>query len=300
MIHIKVPATTANIGPGFDTLGLALAMYHEIRVKHSLLNCSLIEWSHVEQILPDEENLVVHGIHEVFKVYGASPVTFELQMLNCDIPASRGLGSSAAAYVSGVVAGLYLLNLPIDKQTVFKIASKLEGHPDNVAPAVFGGMTASCMTNCDAIFQPIQMGKPLQFIALIPECKLSTAEARSVLPDVYSKSEVVYSLSHLSILISAIQNGAHELLRIATQDILHQPHRLSLMPDSTILKQLSNADLFYGGFVSGAGSTYMLMCDPLLVDSCVVNIKQHLSSSSANWDIRALNIDFSGTSWEVA
>ena len=220
-------------------------------------------------------------------------------MLNCDIPASRGLGSSAAAYVSGVAAGLYLLDKTIDKQVILKIASDLEGHPDNVAPAVFGGLIASCMTNQQVLCQPINLPKPLQFIALIPDCKLSTHEARSVLPEAYSKSDVVYSLSHLSLLLSAFQNGAYEMLQTATQDVLHQPHRLSLMPDTGSLLALSQLDECYGGFVSGAGSTYMLMCAPDNKQALIEYAENHLSHSTTHWAITPLDLETVGTYWEV-
>ncbi len=299
MIHIKVPATTANLGPGFDTLGLALNLYHEIEVSHSVSASSSVHWAHAEQSMTDDENLVIQGMMSVFKRYGALPVPYTLEMLNCDIPASRGLGSSAAAYVSGVVAGLYLLDLPIDKKTILKIASDLEGHPDNVAPAVFGGLVASCMVEHDVIFQTVHMGKPIQFIALIPDCKLSTLEARAVLPEFYTKAEVVFSLSHLSILISALQNGKYDLLRNATQDMLHQPHRLSLMPDAERLVSLSQQDNCYGGFVSGAGSTYMLMCAPENLSLVLAQAEQLLSKGSACWNIKPLDLEAQGTYWEV-
>lgn len=299
MIHIKVPATTANLGPGFDTLGLALNLYHEIAVSHSKSANSSVRWAHEEQAMTDDENLVIQGMMSVFKRYGAMPVPYTLEMLNCDIPASRGLGSSAAAYVSGVVAGLYLLDLPIDKKTILKIASDLEGHPDNVAPAVFGGLIASCMAEHDVLYQNVHMGKPIQFIALIPDCKLSTHEARAVLPKLYTKEEVVFSLSHLSILISALQNGSYDLLRNATQDMLHQPHRLSLMPDADQLVALSQLPVCYGGFVSGAGSTYMLMCSPENLSSVLEQAEQLLSAGSAHWNIKPLDLEAQGTFWEV-
>lgn len=300
MIHIKVPATSANLGPGFDTLGLALNLYHEIAVAPSETGESVVRWQHQEQSLLDGENLVVEGMYTVFKKYGADPVPFQLDMRSCDIPVSRGLGSSAAAYVSGVVAGLYLLNLPIDRETVLKIASDLEGHPDNVAPAIYGGVVASCMTGREILFQPIPLGRPLQFIALVPDCKLSTQAARSVLPDVYPKADVMFTLARLSILISSLQNGEFEHLRVGTEDMLHQPHRLGLMPDAELLRQLSQSHLVYGGFVSGAGSTYMLMCSPERLAEAMALASDVLGGGGAEWRVKALDLELDGTKWEVS
>lgn len=300
MIHIKVPATSANLGPGFDTLGLALNLYHEISVEQSMTIMSSVHWNHSNQALLDDENFVIHGMNAVFKRYNADAIPFKLEMINCDIPASRGLGSSAAAYVSGVVAGLYLLGKPLEKKLILKIASELEGHPDNVAPAVFGGLMASCMTDCDTLCQTIHLKSPISFIALIPDYKLSTSEARAILPDSYSKSEVIFNLSRLSILLGALQNGQYEQLRHATQDLLHQPQRLSLMPDSEILIHLSQSELVYGGFVSGAGSTYMLMCHADQVHQVISLAENSLSVGVIKWSVVSLHLESEGTCWEVS
>lgn len=299
MIHIKVPATSANIGPGFDTLGLALELYHEISVKPGSTQENTIHWSHPEQSLIEGNNLVAKGIQSAFDYFDSPAIPYELTMINCEVPASRGLGSSAAAYVSGVAAGLYLLGKSIDRDMIFKLASILEGHPDNVAPSVYGGLTASCMAGESIVYQPITLGKPLDFVALIPDYTLSTAEARSILPGSYSRSEAVYNLSRLSILITALQNGNFHLLRTGTQDVLHQPHRLSLMADSNLLVALSQSQLLYGGFVSGAGSTYMLMCSPESLDDVVALAEKTLSLGQATWKIRPLKLEMQGITWEV-
>ncbi len=300
MIHIKVPATTANIGPGFDTLGLAFNLFHEISVRKISESTSAVLWSENKSVIPDADNYVIHGIEAVFNKYEAKSITYELSMLHCAIPPSRGLGSSAAAYISGVVAGLYLLDLPLDKEVVLKIASDLEGHPDNVAPAIFGGMVAACMVEDLVLHQPVVLPKPIQFIALIPDFQMSTQEARDALPLQYSKKEAIFNLSRLSILLTAFQNGHYELLKYGTEDQLHQPYRLPLMPDSEQLLEISSYEKVFGGFVSGAGSTYMVMCDPK--DSAAVSAfaLESLKNSKFKWQILPLDIQNKGTLWEVA
>lgn len=299
MIHIKVPATTANIGPGFDTLGLAFNLFHQISVKKIKASLSVVLWPETNSAMSDADNYVIHGIEAVFKKYEAGPISYELSMLNCHIPPSRGLGSSAAAYVSGVIAGLYLLDLPLDKEIILKIASDLEGHPDNVAPAIFGGMVAACMVADLVIHQPVVLPKPIQFIALIPDFQMSTQDARDALPLQYSKKEAIFNLSRLSILLTAFQNGRYDLLRYGTEDQLHQPYRLPLMPDSEQLLKISSHEKVLGGFVSGAGSTYMVMCDPMDSPSVTAFAVETLKNSKFKWQVLPLDIQNSGTLWEV-
>lgn len=299
MIRIKVPASTANLGPGFDTLGLAFNLYHQITIEKNLSGISEVLWADGDFQIDDEHNYVLRGIQAAFSYHQTKPVAYNLVMENCKIPASRGLGSSAAAFVSGVVAGLYLLDLPLDKECVIKIASDLEGHPDNVAPSVLGGMTAACMVDDLVIHQPIALHRPIQFIALIPDFQMSTAKARAAMPQQYSKEEAVFNLSRLSILLTAFQNGNYELLKYGTQDVLHQPYRLPLMPNSNLLSALSAHSMAFGGFVSGAGSTYMLICDPKECAALCEHAEKTLSVSPIKWTVLPLEVDRQGVIWEV-
>ncbi len=299
MIHIKVPASTANLGPGFDTLGLAFNLYHEILVEKMEEPPFQVKWTDPSQKIEDENNYVIRGINAVFAFYESEPIAYCLTMKSCKIPASRGLGSSAAAFVSGVVAGLYLLNQALEKEIIVKIASDLEGHPDNVAPSVLGGMVAACMVDEKVLHQPILLERPLQFIALIPDYQMSTFEAREAMPKHYSKEEVVFNLSRLSILLTAFQNGSYELLKYGTQDKLHQPYRLPLMPSSDLLNTLSSHSKVFGSFVSGAGSTYMLMCDPKDREELSDDAAKVLAESKTKWLILPLEVDTKGTVWEV-
>lgn len=299
MIRIKVPASTANLGPGFDTLGLAFNLYHEISIEKGSGNVSEVLWQDSGFQIDDEHNYVLHGIQAAFSYHQTEPVAFTLIMEKCKIPASRGLGSSAAAFVSGVAAGLYLLDLPLDKECIIKIASDLEGHPDNVAPSVLGGMTAACMVDDLVIHQPVTLKRPIQFIALIPDFQMSTAKARAAMPKQYSKEEAVFNLSRLSILLTAFQNGNYELLKYGTQDVLHQPYRLPLMPNANLLSALSAHQKAFGGFVSGAGSTYMLICDPEQSAELCAHAEKTLSVSPIQWHVLPLEVDRQGVVWEV-
>lgn len=299
MIKIRVPATSANLGPGFDTLGLALSLYNEIQIEKTS-NTRQVIWHEKKCRLADEENYVLSGIQAVLDYYKEPNIPYRLEMLRCDIPPSRGLGSSAAAYVSGIIAGLYLLNMPIQREDILKVATELEGHPDNVAPAIFGGLVASYLTKSQVIHQPIRLPKPISFIALVPEFKLSTQLAREVLPSAYSKPDVVHNLACLSVLLGSLVNGEYEYLREAMEDAIHQPHRLKLMPDAETLIALSNDERTFGGFVSGAGSTYMLMCDPERTQEVIELAKFALKESKVQWQVLPLQLELEGSSWEVS
>lgn len=299
MLYIKVPATSANLGPGFDTLGLALDLYNEITISPSHTTVNQIRWPQQEAIVNDEDNLVVAGIEAVFKYFDAVPVPYCLEMLACNIPISRGLGSSAAAYVAGITAGLYLLEKPLEKALICKIGSLLEGHPDNVAPAVFGGIVTAFIQDSEVYYQPVKPGDSLAFLALIPDVPLSTQKARAALPKVYDRHEVVFNLGRLSMLLTALINGNFHYLKTATQDKVHTPYRISLMPDSALLEPIAALDSCLGSFISGAGSTYMLMCAPDSLQQCMTGAQAILANASHQWELMPLTIQESGLSWEV-
>lgn len=298
MLHIKVPATSANIGPGFDTLGLALDLFHEIKVEKADQAEKTIVWKNQKQALPDDENLVIQGITAAFKHFNFNEIPYYLDMCQCDIPIARGLGSSAAAYVSGIAAGLYLMDKPMDKSLICQIASLLEGHPDNVAPAVFGGIVTAFIANESVYHQPIHMKAPLQFLALIPNVPLSTEKARSVLPKVYSRQDVIYNLGRLSMLVTALSNGSYDQLKEATQDRIHTPYRISLMPDAPLLEAISKLPTCLGGFISGAGSTYMLICKPDDAHELKRDVNSILEKADYFWQLRSLSLIEDGMSWE--
>lgn len=298
MLHIKVPATSANIGPGFDTLGLALNLYHEIKIEKADTVENTVVWANQKHLIPDDENLVISGISAAFEHFGLSAIPYYLDMCQCDIPVSRGLGSSAAAYVSGIAAGLYLMGKPLDKSLICQIASLLEGHPDNVVPAVFGGIATAFISNEQVHYQPIHIKAPLHFLALIPNVPLSTEKARAILPKVYNRQDVIYNLGRLSMLVAAFSNGAYEQIKEATKDRIHTPYRISLMPDAPLLEAISELPNCLGSFISGAGSTYMLICNPNDADVLKKEVNAILEKADYFWQLKSLSLTDLGMSWE--
>lgn len=231
MIRIKIPATTANLGPGFDTLGMALDVYNIVEVKEEEgkdLNIQIIGLG--EGILPtNKENIVYQAAEKVFQQVGIYPRNLQIRLTN-NIPLSRGLGSSAAAIVGGVVAANLITGNHLSMEELLKIATKIEGHPDNVAPALLGGLVISCMEDDKVVYLRLEPSQQLKAVVAIPEFHLSTQKARQVLPKEIPFQDAVFNTSRVALLIAAIANGNWDMLHYATQDRLHQPYRSSLIP----------------------------------------------------------------------
>ena len=223
-VRVRVPATTANLGPGFDTLGLALAFHNEVVAAPADGVTVRVEGEGAGYLPTDERNVVARGIRLAFEEVGHPFTGCVLHCLN-RIPAARGLGSSAAAWVGGLVAGNALMGSPLSTETLLKLAARAEGHPDNVAAALLGGLTVSCDVDGRTIALRLPVPSGLQWIVLVPEVTSSTAEARSVLPVTVPRSDAVFNVQRVSLLLAALQVGRGEVLGTAMDDRLHQPYR---------------------------------------------------------------------------
>ncbi|AOZ71990.1 homoserine kinase [Boudabousia tangfeifanii] len=262
MLRIKVPATSANLGPGFDTLGLALACYNTFDVALS----NELELTGIPCEFSGPDNLFAQAYAATRELIPAEKRPRQASVkahFQADIPISRGLGSSAALLVGGAVAANELAGSPLSDDDIFQICTRFEGHPDNVAPAVFGGMTASFVAEDGvAITSQIPMSDQLYFTAFIPDFAVPTAQARAVMPRQLPVQDAVFSMSRAISLIAALGPGglpaeptqAAQRLRELTKDKIHQPYRQRLIPDwPELLKRVHQA----GGAlaVSGSGST---------------------------------------------
>ena len=247
--EIKVPASIANLGPGFDTLAVALKLYLRLRV-HVVSGHGALKFRFVDQELRGE-----NYIERAFTLV-AGPKASSLPTLNIDvhseIPMCSGLGSSAAA----TVAGIRLLNAlrePFTEREMLNAAAALEGHPDNVAAAMFGGLTASCQLQ-DGSVSAARMAWPpaLKMIVLTPDVQLRTADSREVLPQTVSRHDAVFNLQRVALLLNCLQSHDYSLLREAFTDRLHQPYRQALVPGMSELLAVEHPDLL-GICLSGAG-----------------------------------------------
>lgn len=252
-ITIRVPATTANLGPGFDCLGLALGLYTE--VSFAPTGDSLVITG-CDSEYAGPENLAYQAFQAVLTRLGRTMPGLHIH-IDANIPISRGLGSSAALLAAGAMGANALCGGTLSKEELLAITTEIEGHPDNLAPAFYGGLVASMMNNGQPVCAPFPLWPDWHFLALIPDFPLSTRMARSVLPEQVSRENAIFNISHALLLMKALETGDEGLLSQALDDRLHQRFRRGLIHDFDAVEALVKER---GGAlcVSGAGPT--LMC----------------------------------------
>lgn len=289
MIQIKVPATTANLGPGFDTLGLALNLYNLFSFSEIPTG---LEINGSSDAAKNKKNLVYIAMLRTFNILGYNPRGININ-IESDIPISRGLGSSAACILGGVMGANELASSPLSLEEIFKIATEIEGHPDNIAPALFGGLVVSLKEEAKIYYNKINIAKGIKFVALMPDFKLSTSVARGVLPTKVLFKEAVDNVSRVSLLLSALSNGRFDLLKPSLKDNLHQPYRGALILGFNQILEKSYEFGALGAYLSGAGPTIMTIISD--EDTIFVNrINKYLGSIGYKWSVLDLEIDLSG------
>jgi homoserine kinase len=249
MIKIKVPATSANLGVGYDTLGMALNIYNTFYIEES----DLLFIEGVDKKYQNRNNLFMIAFDKVNEISN----TFRNIHLKIEtnIPIARGLGSSASLIVAGAIAANHLNNNKLAIQEIFQICTAIEEHPDNIAPAIFGGLTASFMDNNIPYCKKIDVHEKYRFMVLIPDFEVSTSLARAVLPCAYSKEDAVSNLSKIIGLCLALNDGDDNILKLSNNDKIHEPYRKMLIPDFDLLKQQCLNKGAYTFMISGSGPT---------------------------------------------
>lgn len=263
-VQVRVPATTANLGPGFDTLGLALAFYDELDVE-AVAETGVtvtVEGVGAGEVPTDETNLVASSIRYVFDEVKQPMPGLKLTARN-QIPHGRGMGSSGSAIVAGIKAAQGLLEGVVDfsDDDLLALASSLEGHPDNVAPALFGGLTIAWTAETGPKFKKLSVHRGVSPMVLVPDFKMSTELARSLQPESVPHEDAVFNVSRSALLVAALTQSP-ELLFEATEDRLHQDYRASAMPETNaVITALRDAG--FAAVVSGAGPSVLVLCgDP--------------------------------------
>ncbi|DBA00558.1 TPA: hypothetical protein N0F65_006462 [Lagenidium giganteum] len=266
-VVVRVPATTANMGPGFDTIGMALDIWTEISVEIlppvGTERCIVLtnEGEGAAELPTDESNLVVVGLRAAYKAAGEDlPQHIKIHCKN-RIPFARGLGSSSAGIVGGIIAGLALSGqrLPVrGREELLQLASEIEGHPDNVAPAIYGGLQLGIFADDRWYSSRVQIPDGLQCVVFIPDSTGPTSVARAILPPKIDRKDAVFNIGRAAILVNAFRSGNLDELRFATQDMLHQPQRGEAQyPHLFPLIEAALAAGAHGCFLSGAGPTVL-------------------------------------------
>lgn len=261
-VTVRVPATTANLGPGFDTLGLALSIYDELTVT-ALPEQGLevtVEGVGADEVPRDASNLIVSSIAYVYEQYGQPLPGLRLHAVN-GIPHGRGLGSSGAAVVAGIVAARELLDgvVEITHGDLLRIATEIEGHPDNVAPSLFGGLTIAWLDERGPQHKKLIVHRGVAPLVFVPSFTMSTKLARSLQPESVPHQDAIFNVSRSALLIAALTQSP-ELLLAATEDKLHQSYRAAAMPETDALVRMLRAEGF-AAVVSGAGPSVLVLAD---------------------------------------
>lgn len=254
---VRVPGTSANCGPGFDCLGLATTIYNYLDLTLFRNGKVTVESSGegAENIPRGRRNLTWQAIHRLLQeVNREDEFKGAIIRMRNNVPISRGLGSSSTAIVAGLVAANEILGSPLDRHGLLKLATELEGHPDNVAPALFGGFTVSVMDKGEVQTFSFLPRIRLKLIVAVPDFELSTRMARKVLPRNVSMKDAVFNVSRASMLIAALIEGREDLLPLAFDDALHQPYRKKLVPGMSEVFEAAKSAGALGAAISGAGS----------------------------------------------
>ena len=228
-ITIKVPATSANLGPGFDALGLALDLWNETTVTPAKEFALTVTGEGADRLASGKNNLIVRAAQRLAEHAGKSLPPFHAKCINA-IPLSSGMGSSSAAILTGLLAGNALLDNPLVKEEILNLASDMEGHPDNVAPALLGGLVVSTMHAGKVIARPVPLGMDVHITIVLPDFHLPTKQARAALPKRITMKNAVHNISRAVLVTEAFRSGDLSLLGKVMTDTLHQPYRLPLIP----------------------------------------------------------------------
>ncbi|MFO3666909.1 homoserine kinase [Anaerococcus kampingiae] len=274
---IKVPATSANVGCGFDSYGLSLNLFNSFNFRES------------DEFRDD--NLVIDAYKYTFSYLGKEAIPIEVEIDGL-VPMTRGLGSSSTCIVAGIYAALYILEGKIDKDLALDIAVEIEGHPDNVGPAIFGGLLL-CVRDGERVYhKKIIPNKNLELIGLIPDFKLRTEDSRNVISDKLLLKDAINNIQRAAALGFALKDLDKDLIKICLDDKIHQPYRKSLIKgyDKIYNKSLELGAL--GVYLSGAGPTMMLIADKR--DDIFDDIKKNMASDFSTWQVKKLKIDPEG------
>lgn len=288
MIRIRIPATSANLGAGFDCLGLAVNLYNTVDMAESdRLEIASTDGTWVPTT---RQNMIYSSAERLYEICGRKLEGLRILQQN-PIPMTRGLGSSSACIVGGLVGANVLLGSPCSKADLVNIASDLEGHPDNTTPALLGGIVTAVLEGEQVYWVKQEVATSLRLVAIIPDFKLSTEEARKALPQTVSHMDARYNLSRAALFSASLLQGKYENLRIAVGDRLHQPYRMKLIAHADEVFRKAYELNAYAVYISGAGPTMMAIVDG--ADAAFApRLREYLGGLALDgWEIKELSID---------
>ncbi len=305
-ISVKVPATTANLGPGFDCLGMALPLYNIITIEETVLPGTGIEINVIDKSetsdelmidhMPMDENSIIYkAVELLYNSIGQTPSELKITVQS-QIPIARGLGSSASVIVGGLLAANELLGHPADVVALLSIATEVEGHPDNVTPAIVGGLVLTSQEEDGSIiYRKLNWPEEWNITICIPDYELSTEISRSVLPKEVPLEDAVFNAKRLAMFIEAVNTKDDALMKLALQDKLHQPYRMKLVPGlDRIIENLKHEEDVLGCVLSGAGPGIVVISKKNNLDKIKSIIKDTWEDINVKVNITTLPVETKG------
>lgn len=294
-IIVKVPATTANLGAGFDCIGTALNLYNQFEFTLTDDKTTFtVEGEGANNISLTEDNLLYQSFSHFYTRLGLTIPSVAVK-IKINVPLARGLGSSATAIIAGLVAGNYFQNQPLTNHQLLDSAIALEGHPDNVAPALLGGCILSVGEKDNWQFISLPCHEEIKFVVAIPDFELSTESARAVLPKHLSYSDAVYNIAHLGLLIKALETANPQWLKEALNDKLHQPYRKDLIKGYDQLQKAVIDNGGYGMVISGAGPTLLALTSPNYQQKITDIMTETWLNLGVKPVVKCLDLDYEGS-----
>ncbi len=288
MIYVRVPATSANMGAGFDSLGIALGLYNTLRIAE--IENGITVYNNSKDFIPTgEKNLVYRAMCSVFDEVGYEKKGIKI-IQNSDIPVTRGMGSSSACIIGGMLAANVISGRKLSYSRILDLAAELEGHPDNVAPAMFGGFCTAVAESGKTIYQSNKLSPRLKAAVVIPDFFLSTKMSRTTLPEEVPLKDASYNISRAALLTSLLVNEKYDDLRYAVKDRLHQDYRKSNIPHFDEIMEKSYEFGAKATYLSGSGPTMV----SLITDRYTEfrrEMSQFLAEYGESWSVRVLPID---------
>ncbi|KAF1682387.1 homoserine kinase [Veillonella sp. R32] len=303
-IIVKVPATSANCGPGFDSLGLALELYNTFTFtpdQAASANTYTFAGFDAELLAKEDQshNLVGFAMEQVFKTAKATPVYGAIHS-EAAIPPSRGLGSSSTAIVAGLLLANKTLETPLSTHELLLLANSIEGHPDNVAPALLGNLVCAVNHASGLLYTTVNLPEELVFAVVVPEVTVATEYARSVLPKTITHKDAVTNVSHATLLVTALLQHKLDYLRIALEDTLHVPYRKTLIPHCEDVFNAALTKGAYGATISGSGSTLIAYCPRKVAEDVKVAMANVFNEAGIACHAYVLEADTTGAQYVTA
>jgi len=305
-VSVKVPATTANIGPGFDCMGMALPIYNTITIEETVLpgtgveinvlaDTDIIDNVSLDHIPVDENSIVYKAVELLYNMIGQTPSELKIT-IQSNIPVARGLGSSSSVIVGALIAANELLGRPADEDALLSIACEIEGHPDNITPAIVGGLVISSQEDDGSvIYKKLEWPENWAVTVCVPDFELSTDIARSVLPKEVPMKDAIFNAKRLAMFVQAVNTKDSALMKLALQDRLHQPYRMKLVPGlDNIIVNLKHFDNVLGCVLSGAGSSILIISEKNNLDRIKEVVRETWANQNIKCEIRTLSVENTG------